>query len=126
MLLNIPIRTITVVVLLLLPMNVLAEGPIVAVFDMDDQDSGLDRTLQIRLTEYLAAQKTLATTILKIGGACQVTSVLYDLKKATTELAASAPRATSWATSSWSPETSPRWPSCWAPVCASPSSTTCT
>lgn len=38
----------------------------------------------------LSAQKTLATTILKIGDSCQVTSVLYDLKKATTELAASA------------------------------------
>lgn len=131
----IPIRPTVAAILLLLPLNVLAEGPIVAVFDMDDQGSGLDRTLQTRLTDYLAtrlteggyriiprsqvkerllqtkkesykecydqgcqielgrelaAQKTLATTILKIGDDCQVTSVMYDLKKSTTELAASA------------------------------------
>ncbi|RLB55292.1 MAG: hypothetical protein DRI34_10785 [Deltaproteobacteria bacterium] len=112
-----------------------AEGPIVAVFDMEDQGSGLEHTVLVRLTDYLAtrlteggyrviprsqvkerlleakkesykkcydqgcqielgrelaAQKSLATTILKIGGECQLTSVLYDLKKSTTELAASA------------------------------------
>jgi len=128
-------RILAAFILLLVPLNVLAEGPIVAVFDTDDQGSGLDRTLLTRLTDYLAtrlteggyriiprsqvkerllhakketykecydqgcqielgrelaAQKTLATTILKIGGACQLTSVLYDLKKSTTELAASA------------------------------------
>ena len=128
-------RTLAAAILLLVSQNVLAEGPIVAVFDTDDQGSGLDRTLLTRLTDYLAtrlteggyriiprsqvkqrlleakkesykecydqgcqielgrelaAQKTLATTILKIGGSCQLTSVLYDLKKSTTELAASA------------------------------------
>jgi hypothetical protein len=49
-----------------------------------------DQSCQIELGRELAAQKTLSTTILPIGDTCQVTAVLYDLKKATTEQAATA------------------------------------
>ncbi len=48
-----------------------------------------DQKCQIELGRELAAQKTLATKILKIGDRCQLTSMLYDLKKAATEKAAS-------------------------------------
>jgi hypothetical protein len=47
-----------------------------------------DQSCQIELGRELAAEKTLATWILKIGKSCQVTATLYDLKKSTTELAA--------------------------------------
>lgn len=50
-------------------------------------DSCYDQKCQIELGRELAAEKTLATWILKIGDSCQVTATLYDLKKATTELA---------------------------------------
>jgi hypothetical protein len=111
------------------------ERPIVAVFDMEDRGSGLDKEVLANLTDYLAsllaeggyqviprdqirerltgeqkesykacydqacqielgrelaAQKVLATQILKIGKTCQVTSNLYDLKRTATELAANA------------------------------------
>ncbi len=110
-------------------------GPIIALFDMEDRGSKLDKEVLVNLIEYLgarlaeggykvvprdqirqrllesktesykscfdqscqielgrelAAQKTLATKILRIGDTCQVTSVMYDLKKATTEMAATA------------------------------------
>ena len=112
-----------------------AERPIVAVFDMEDRGSGLDKQVLVNLTDYLAsllaeggyqvvprdqirerlkeqktesykkcydqscqielgrelaAQKSLDISILKIGNKCQMTANLYDLKKATTELAANA------------------------------------
>jgi len=112
-----------------------AEKPIVAVFDMEDRGSGLDKQVLVNLTDYLAsllaeggyqvvprdqirerlkeqktesykecydqscqielgrelaAQKSLDISILKIGNKCQMTANLYDLKKATTELAANA------------------------------------
>jgi len=47
-----------------------------------------DQNCQIELGRELAAQKTLATKILRIGKSCQVTAVLYDLKLAATESAA--------------------------------------
>ena len=47
-----------------------------------------DQSCQIELGRELAAEKTLATWVLKIGKTCQVTATLYDLKKGTTELAA--------------------------------------
>lgn len=47
-----------------------------------------DQSCQIELGRELAAEKTLATWILKIGKTCQVTATLYDLKKGTTERAA--------------------------------------
>ncbi|MBW2701255.1 MAG: hypothetical protein JRF33_10585 [Deltaproteobacteria bacterium] len=110
-----------------------AQGPIVAVFDMEDKGSGLasevlgklgdylgvlltkggyqvmarseirerlkeqkketykscyDQSCQIEMGRELAAEKTLATWILKVGETCQVTATLYDLKKGVTELAA--------------------------------------
>ena len=112
-----------------------ADRPIVAVFDMEDRGSGIDREVLANLTDYLAsllaeggyqviprdkireslttekkesfkacydqacqielgrelaAEKVLATQILKIGKTCQVTSNLYDLKRTATELAANA------------------------------------
>jgi hypothetical protein len=47
-----------------------------------------NQSCQIEMGRELAAEKTLATWILKIGKTCQVTATLYDLKKGTTELAA--------------------------------------
>lgn len=47
-----------------------------------------DQNCQIELGRELAAQKTLATKILRIGKSCQVTAVMYDLKRAATETAA--------------------------------------
>jgi hypothetical protein len=128
------IRALAVVILLLLPLHVLAEGPIVAVFDLEDRGSGLsqgvldnltdylsvllaesgyqviprdkirerlkgeqaetfkecyDQSCQIEMGRELAAQKILATRILKIADTCQLTATLYDLRRAATEKAAS-------------------------------------
>lgn len=47
-----------------------------------------DQSCQIEMGRELAAEKTLATWVLKVGETCQVTATLYDLKKGTTELAA--------------------------------------
>jgi len=49
-----------------------------------------DQSCQIELGRELAAQNSLDISILKIGNKCQMTANLYDLKKATTELAANA------------------------------------
>ena len=110
-------------------------GPIVAVFEMEDRGSNLDKNVLLNLLEYMAArlteggyqvippeeirsrldqqkaetykdcyakscqielgkeiaaQKTFASKILRIGKTCQVTGVLYDLKKGATESAATA------------------------------------
>jgi hypothetical protein len=48
-----------------------------------------DEACQIELGKSLAAQKSLATKILRIGNKCALTSILYDLKTETTEKAAS-------------------------------------
>ncbi len=49
-----------------------------------------DTSCQIELGREVAAQKTVATRIIKMGESCVVTSQLYDLKTATTERAATA------------------------------------
>lgn len=43
---------------------------------------------QIELGKELAAQKSLATVVLRIGKTCEVTATMYDLARATTERAA--------------------------------------
>jgi hypothetical protein len=48
-----------------------------------------DQTCQIELGRELAAQKSLSTLLLKIDDSCQLSAVLYDLKSATTDKAAS-------------------------------------
>ena len=109
------------------------EKPIVAVFDMEDRGSNVDKLILGNLTDYLssrlaeggyrvvprddirarlkeqktesykecydqscqielgrelAAEKTLSSKIMRIADTCQVTAVLYDLKKSATEKAA--------------------------------------
>jgi hypothetical protein len=49
-----------------------------------------EQSCQIELGKAAAAEKSLATKILRIGDACAMTSTLYDLKSETTERAASA------------------------------------
>jgi len=49
-----------------------------------------DQSCQIELGKELAAQKSLATKVLKIGKKCRVTGDLYDLKRAASERAATA------------------------------------
>ena len=49
-----------------------------------------DQSCQIELGKELAAQKSLATKVLKIGKKCRVTGDLYDLKRAASEKAATA------------------------------------
>lgn len=44
-----------------------------------------EQSCQIEIGRELAAQKTLASVIMKIGSMCLMTSVLYDLKRATSE-----------------------------------------
>ncbi len=115
-----------------------AEGPIVAVFDVEDCGAGIaenvlgnltdylsamlieggyqvipraqirerlaaakkgsykkcfDQSCQIELGRELAAQKSLATKVLKIGSECRVTGTLYNLKRAAAERAATAASA---------------------------------
>jgi hypothetical protein len=48
-----------------------------------------DQNCQIELGREMAAEKTLATQIIKIGSSCTVNASLYDLKKAAAETAAS-------------------------------------
>ena len=111
------------------------QGPIIAVFDIQDKGSGIDKqtrdnfvdvlsarlakagyrviprdqvrkrlldakketfkecydqSCQIELGRELAAQKTLAIKILKIGVTCQITAELFDLRQSTTDLATTA------------------------------------
>jgi hypothetical protein len=47
-----------------------------------------DQACQIELGRELAAEKTLATQIVKLGSKCKISIALYDLKKAATEKAA--------------------------------------
>jgi hypothetical protein len=48
-----------------------------------------DETCQIEIGKAMAAQKSLATKLLKVGGRCAITANLFDLKKEATETAAS-------------------------------------
>ncbi len=48
-----------------------------------------DQSCQVELGRELAAQKTLATQIFKIGSMCRVTGTMFDLRKAATDKAAS-------------------------------------
>jgi hypothetical protein len=50
----------------------------------------VDSACQVAIGRELAAQKSLALTIAKIGSRCQVSVVLYDLKSAASEKAANA------------------------------------
>lgn len=52
--------------------------------------SCFDQSCQIRLGRELAAQKSLASRILRIGRSCKVTATMYDLSRSATELAATA------------------------------------
>ena len=49
-----------------------------------------EQSCQIEIGQELAAQKSMATRVMKIGKKCVVTMTLYDLKKATTERGATA------------------------------------
>jgi hypothetical protein len=49
-----------------------------------------DQKCQIELGRAISAQKSLATKILKVGDKCAITSMLYDLRSETGEMAASA------------------------------------
>jgi hypothetical protein len=49
----------------------------------------IDQSCQIELGKALAAEKSLATKLLRIGDACAMTATLYDLRTETTERAAS-------------------------------------
>jgi hypothetical protein len=51
--------------------------------------SCFDETCQIELGKAVAAQKSMATKLLRIGKVCALTSTLYDLRTETTEKAAS-------------------------------------
>jgi formylglycine-generating enzyme required for sulfatase activity len=51
-----------------------------------------DQSCQIEVGRELAAQKTLASQVLKIGSQCKVTVNLYDLKKSASEAAGAASR----------------------------------
>lgn len=56
----------------------------------DSYRACFDEACQIELGKEVAAEKSLATRILKVGSICVVTSRLFDLKTATSEKAASA------------------------------------
>ena len=47
-----------------------------------------DQSCQIEIGKELAAEKTLSTKVIKLGNRCTVTLTFYDLKKSTTESAA--------------------------------------
>jgi hypothetical protein len=49
-----------------------------------------DESCQIELGKAVAAQKSLATKLLRVGNKCAITAILYDLKTETTEKATSA------------------------------------
>jgi len=55
--------------------------------------SCFEQRCQIELGRALAAQKSLATKLLRVGGQCVLTAQLYDLKSETAERAASAKSA---------------------------------
>lgn len=54
---------------------------------LESYQEGFDQRVQVQLGAELAAQKTLATQVMPMGGECVVTSTLYDLKLATSEKA---------------------------------------
>lgn len=49
-----------------------------------------DQSCQIEIGRELAAQKSLSTMIVKLGSKCSITSVLYDLRRSTSEGGATA------------------------------------
>ena len=49
----------------------------------------MDQRCQIELGKAMAAQKSLATKLLKVGKQCALTALLYDLKTEATDRAAS-------------------------------------
>jgi hypothetical protein len=51
-----------------------------------------DQSCQIELGREMAAEKTISGKVVKLGSRCAVTIALYDLRKATTELAATSER----------------------------------
>ncbi|MCK5800238.1 MAG: hypothetical protein KAI47_23770 [Deltaproteobacteria bacterium] len=55
----------------------------------------IEQSCQIEIGKELAAQKTLSTVILRLGGMCKVSSVVYDLRSASSEGGASASGACS-------------------------------
>ena len=59
----------------------------------ESQKPCYDQSCQVDLGRELAAQKTVSTQIIKMGGTCHLTAALMDLKRAATEKAASAKAA---------------------------------
>jgi hypothetical protein len=55
----------------------------------DSYKTCYDQTCQIEIGRELAAQKSLTTTVAKLGSRCMVTTVLYDLQRSTSEGGAS-------------------------------------
>jgi hypothetical protein len=51
----------------------------------ESQKMCYDTTCQIELGKELSAQKSLATQLIKLGGACKITLTFYDLKKSASE-----------------------------------------
>ncbi|MFH1130635.1 MAG: PEGA domain-containing protein, partial [Pseudomonadota bacterium] len=51
--------------------------------------SCFDQSCQIEIGKEMSAQKSLSTTVAKLGSRCMVTSVMYDLRKSTSEGGAS-------------------------------------
>ncbi|MBW2733651.1 MAG: hypothetical protein JRH20_14780 [Deltaproteobacteria bacterium] len=56
---------------------------------VDSYRACYSQSCQIEIGKELAAQKTLATTLMKLGGVCTVTAVVFDLRKAASEGGAS-------------------------------------
>jgi len=52
-------------------------------------DACFEESCQIELGKAVAAEKSLATKLLRVGDACAMTATLYDLRSETTETAAS-------------------------------------
>jgi hypothetical protein len=61
----------------------------------DSYKQCFDQSCQIELGKAMAAQKSLATKLLRVGTQCAMTANLYDLKKETVEKAATARTACS-------------------------------
>lgn len=55
----------------------------------DSYRACFDQSCQIELGKALSAEKSLATKLLRVGGRCAMTAVLFDLRTETTERAAS-------------------------------------
>lgn len=57
----------------------------------ESYQSCFDESCQLELGKAVSAQKSVATKLLRVGGACALTSVVFDLVTETTERAASTP-----------------------------------